>query len=526
MSQLRGFKFKIYPTSNQIQIFDHTFYVYNRAWNKLLAAYTNFREELNTIPFVEKNSLFNFYTKDPVGKKDTTTRNEMYFNGFLNHKRNTGEINDKGNKLGYNLYNEFKNENGDYYEPYNQLPAMVMDQVIDTLKKAFEKMTDGAGFPKFKSYNKTLNKVIGEASFTYRYPNSIQTNDKFRFTDDVNKIGFKKIELPWGGKIKVTDKNGNVKNKLINLGLVKIKQHRLFPDDHVITSYTISRDTQNNYFISFTIKSDKFEELDKNANLDPNTKLDIIGVDRNATGNHITTSNEALNATTYNNELLFDISTNDVELYKKIQKEQRRLSTIRTNIGLRLYGDTFKTTTTKIPYDKLTSKYHSQKKKVSKLYKKIRNRKVDKINNIAHVLSNNANLIIFENLKIANMIKSPKPKKDDKGKYVENGKKAKSGLNNLLGKSNLYEIMNKTEIKAGQRNSIVDTVDPKYTSRTCPECNHVNQDIKQHNKHKKNKLFVCECCTYTNHSDLTAAIIIENKYVQTVDNNELINVSL
>lgn len=510
---IRGFKFKIYPTKKQMELIDNTFYVYNRAWNKLLAAYVNFKEELNLIPFVSNNEIFDYYTKHPEGKKNLEIRNAMYFNGFLNHKRNTGEVNEKGNKLQYNLYNEFKDENGKYYEPYNQLPSMVMDQVIDTLKKSFEKMIDGAGFPKFKSYNKIQKKVMGEASFKFRYSKTIQKSPAYQFKGETNQLGFHNIELPWGGKLKVKDKNGVEKSKNIQFGKLKIKQHRLLPEDNNITSYVISRDTLNNYFISFTVESELYGELAKNSNIDPTTKIPCIGVDRNATGNHITTSNEKLNQTKYNDELLFDVSDKDQPLYKKIMVEQRRLSTIRTNIGIRLYGEEFLNKPHKIPNDKLTSKYFAQKRKISKLHKKIRNRKIDKINNIAHTLTNNANLIIFEDLKISNMMKAPKPKKDENnGKYVKNGKKSKSGLNKVLGKSNLYEIKMKTEIKAGQRNSNVDVVNPKYTSRTCPKCFQINTDLKEHNNQKKLKIFVCQGCGYTNHSDLTAAIIIEKKY--------------
>lgn len=517
---IRGFKFRIYPTNKQKKIFDNTFYVYNRAWNKLLATYVNFREELNQIPFVSKNELFNYYTKHPEGKKNQEIRNEMYFNGFLNYKRNTGELNEKGNKLQYNLYNEFKTENGEYFEPYNTLPSMVMDSLIDTMKKSFEKMSDGAGFPKFKKYNKDTKQVIGEASFKFRYTNTQQKNNEYQLKNN-NLLGFHKIDIGWGGKNIVIDKKGNKKNKIIDIGKLLIKQHRLLPNDALITSYTISRDLLKNYFISFTVESMNYSDgvFDNNANNDSTSKITILGVDRNATGNHITTSDVNLNQTIYNNELLFDISKNDNELYAQIEKEQYKLSKIRTNIGLKLYGDIFLTKSHKIPFDKLTSKYHAQKLKISKLHKKIRNRKKDKINNIAHTLTNNANLIIFEDLKLSNMNKTPKPKQDGNGVYIVNGKKRKSGLNKLLYRSNLYEIKLKTEIKAKQRNSIVDIVDPKYTSRTCPKCEHVNGDIILHNKFKKNKLFSCQSCGYTEHSDLTAALIIKNKYVKILNSN-------
>lgn len=44
--ELRGYKYRIYPTEEQIKIFEKSFYVNDLIWNKLLGGYVDFNQKI------------------------------------------------------------------------------------------------------------------------------------------------------------------------------------------------------------------------------------------------------------------------------------------------------------------------------------------------------------------------------------------------------------------------------------------------------------------------------------------------
>ena len=117
-------------------------------------------------------------------------------------------------------------------------------------------------------------------------------------------------------------------------------------------------------------------------------------------------------------------------------------------------------------------------------------------------LANQFETIYVEDLKLQNMVRSPKPKGQEDGKgYKHNGKKRKAKLNQKMhdtGLGQFYDFLgNKTKVIK---------VKPHNTSITCSACGY---------KHSKNRLsqalFECLECGNTMNADHNAAINIKKR---------------
>ena len=65
-----------------------------------------------------------------------------------------------------------------------------------------------------------------------------------------------------------------------------------------------------------------------------------------------------------------------------------------------------------------------------------------------------------------------------------------------------YDLQQKLVYKALKNHQSVITVDPAYTSQTCPKCGHVSRA----NRDKKKHIFCCEHCGYTSNDDRIGAM--------------------
>lgn len=108
-------------------------------------------------------------------------------------------------------------------------------------------------------------------------------------------------------------------------------------------------------------------------------------------------------------------------------------------------------------------------------------------------------MIYIEDLKVSNLSKSAK------GDHLEHGRnvKAKSGLNNSILDQTWYEFRRQLKYKSYWRGGFVYSVDPKYTSQTCPCCSHI---AKANRKIQAN--FKCVSCSYKENADIVGALNI------------------
>jgi putative transposase len=151
---------------------------------------------------------------------------------------------------------------------------------------------------------------------------------------------------------------------------------------------------------------------------------------------------------------------------------------------------------TKTPGSKRREK---AKERVAAHHRKIANRRRDFAHQTSRRLVNGHDLIVYEDLKITNMTRRPKPRPNYQGGYELNGAKAKTGLNRSIRDAGWGQFTAMTIYKAESAGREVIAVDPRDTSRTCPSCGHVSAG----NRH--GAVFRCQRCGHEAHADINAA---------------------
>ncbi len=88
-------------------------------------------------------------------------------------------------------------------------------------------------------------------------------------------------------------------------------------------------------------------------------------------------------------------------------------------------------------------------------------------------------LYVFEDLKIANMTRRPKAKRDAAGRFLRNGARAKAGLNRAILASAWGDVVAFTRYKALRQGKLVITVPPQHSSQECAECAFTSPDNRR-----------------------------------------------
>ncbi|MFF4467278.1 RNA-guided endonuclease InsQ/TnpB family protein, partial [Streptomyces mirabilis] len=138
--------------------------------------------------------------------------------------------------------------------------------------------------------------------------------------------------------------------------------------------------------------------------------------------------------------------------------------------------------------------------RVATLHRKVRRQRLDHAHKTALGLVRDNDLIAHEDLKIRNMSKAPEPRPNGDGTYAPNGAAAKAGLNRSIADAGWGVFLAILAAKAEGAGREVIAVDPRNTSRTCPECGHVAKE----NRPTQEK-FHCQACGHTAHADVVGA---------------------
>ncbi len=110
-------------------------------------------------------------------------------------------------------------------------------------------------------------------------------------------------------------------------------------------------------------------------------------------------------------------------------------------------------------------------KKVAQVHRKIRNQRQDFLHKASRKLVNRYQIIAFEDLHTANLVKRPKPKQDkETGQYLPNGAAAKAGLNKSIIDAGWSQFVQLCSYKAAWAGRTLVRVDPRYTSQICSGC--------------------------------------------------------
>ncbi|WP_405477251.1 RNA-guided endonuclease InsQ/TnpB family protein [Streptomyces canus] len=140
--------------------------------------------------------------------------------------------------------------------------------------------------------------------------------------------------------------------------------------------------------------------------------------------------------------------------------------------------------------------------KVAQLHGKVRRQRLDHAHKTALGLVRAHDFIAHEDLKIRQMSKAPQPRPDNDrpGTFLPNGAAAKAGLNKSIHDAGWGVFLTILHAKAESAGREVIAVDPRNTSRTCPECGHCAKE----NRPTQEK-FHCVACGHTAHADTVAA---------------------
>ena len=127
-----------------------------------------------------------------------------------------------------------------------------------------------------------------------------------------------------------------------------------------------------------------------------------------------------------------------------------------------------------------------------------------------------AEVFVFEDLKVKNMTKAPKPKKADNGEYLPNGAAAKAGLNKAILESAWGKVKLFTTYKARRRNKLVIVIPAHGTSQECSKCSHTHPDNRI-----SQAVFECLNCGFTENADVNASRVIKKRGIAKLTAGEL-----
>jgi putative transposase len=149
------------------------------------------------------------------------------------------------------------------------------------------------------------------------------------------------------------------------------------------------------------------------------------------------------------------------------------------------------------------------KKELSRLSRKVRNRRREFLHQASRQLVKQYGTLVFEDLQIEHMTARPKPKADEEtGQYLPNGAAGKSGLNKAILDAGWGQFVALCSHKAEEAGGKVVRVSPKNTSQVCSGCGRiVKKDLSV-------RVHSCPHCGLVLDRDENAAINILARAIQ------------
>jgi putative transposase len=139
--------------------------------------------------------------------------------------------------------------------------------------------------------------------------------------------------------------------------------------------------------------------------------------------------------------------------------------------------------------------------RVGAIHRKVANQRKDFAHQLSRSLVNHYDLIVHEGLRIPNMVRRPKPRKEqDSGTFLANGAAAKAGLNRSIHDAGWGQLLWFIAYKAEDAGRELIAVDPRYTSQRCSSCGHVEAANRCSQAE-----FRCLACGHEVQADVNAA---------------------
>ena len=146
--------------------------------------------------------------------------------------------------------------------------------------------------------------------------------------------------------------------------------------------------------------------------------------------------------------------------------------------------------------EKFSHGWGKQKTRIAKLHERIARIRNDFLHKTSTTISKNHALVVLEDLEVRSMSRSARGTVNDPGRNV----RAKAGLNRSILDQGWAEFRRQLEYKQAWRGGLVVAVDPRNTSRTCPNCGHVSGENR-----KTQAVFRCVRCDHAADADVNAA---------------------
>ena len=137
------------------------------------------------------------------------------------------------------------------------------------------------------------------------------------------------------------------------------------------------------------------------------------------------------------------------------------------------------------------------KRKIARLHRHIADSRRDFLHKTSTRIAQNHSTVYVEDLKVSNMSASAAGTIENPGKKV----KQKSGLNRSILDQGWYAFSRMLSYKLERKGGKLIKVDPRNTSRTCPQCGYVSAENR-----KTQASFTCVHCGYHANADLIGAI--------------------
>jgi putative transposase len=139
---------------------------------------------------------------------------------------------------------------------------------------------------------------------------------------------------------------------------------------------------------------------------------------------------------------------------------------------------------------------------VAARHRKIANQRKDFHHKQARHLVEGYDLLVVEDLQIANMLRraKPVPDPDNPGQHLANGARAKSGLSRSINDASWGRFVSILRAKAEEAGRTWIEVDPRHTSDGCEKCGYAAAENRVTQAD-----FVCQRCSHRTHADEHAA---------------------
>jgi len=230
---------------------------------------------------------------------------------------------------------------------------------------------------------------------------------------------------------------------LSKIGSIKVKLHR--PLEGKIKTVTIKREVDE-WYVTFSCEVEEPEKLP--------LSYEDIGIDLGVTHLATLSSGEMIEHPRY---------------YRKAQKVlvKRQQSLDRKKQG--------------------SHRRKKAGKALAQAHRKIARQRRDAHHKASKKLVDRYQVIVFEEIQIANLTKKPKPKQDENGNYLPNGASAKGGLNKSILDAGWGMFVSMCTCKAASAGRTLIQVSPRFTSQICSNCGTVKK------KDLSERWHTCEC---------------------------------